>query len=261
MAPPRPWRIELARASFFLARPVQANAVGGWWQQFARSEPREYSSQPELGLSQWGGLIAEPALTAASLHLLYNENERRIDWQLRPIQPVVPPANDRQFRTIGSYWDCAPAFEQCVASWLDVIDVSITRIAFGVVLLHAPPDPGDLPAELASLLRMTEADLAGLELVDFMLQLNRRRPSIPLGAGAMVNRLSKWSVPTMRGFRFDAAANQGKPFEGETVIRLELDINSDPASAPEMLPKRLWGRHFAELAQMAREMAEKGDIA
>lgn len=251
------WRIEVARASFFLSRPVQANTPERWWGLLVGGQPKEHAAQPEQGRYQWGGEIPDPALGSAMLRLEYNSNDARVDWLLLP----APTAriDEGQFRTLGLYRDCAPAFEQRVGGWLRQIQPSVrmTRIAFGAVLLYAPADPARLFAEVSRLLPLSEQDFPSR---DFLFQANRRRGSAAFGAQSMVNRLSKWSTATLSGIDFNVATNTATQVQGETVIRLEVDINTDPASSPRELPRESLVRHFDELTAMAREIAENGDI-
>ena len=256
MSEPLNWRIEVARASFFLSRPVQPNTPEGWWQLVAGEPPREYSANPEQGRYQWGGTIPDPALESAMLRLEYNASNQRVDWLLLP-SPAAPIDN-RNFRTLGFYNDCSPEFERRIESWLrQVTTVRMTRVAFGAVLLHAPEDPKRLFAEMSILLPLKENDFSDR---DFLFQVNRRRHSGALGTASLVNRLSKWSTATVSGIDFNVATNTARQIQGETVIRLEGDINSDPESSPNQLPRDRLVHHFNELAVMAREIAENGDI-
>lgn len=255
MPEPPNWRIELARASFFLSRPVQGNTPERWWQLFTGEQPSESSANREQGRYQWSGRVPDPALGSATLRLEYNANGARVDWLLLTSPNAF--VEDGKFRTFGLYKDCSSAFEQRIESWLrQVMSVRMSRVAFGAVLLYAPDDPNRLYTSMSSLLPLSEGDFSPQ---DFLFQVNRRRRSGVIGQESWINRLSKWSTATVSGFEVNVAANTARQIQGETVIRLEVDINSDPESSPNELPPDRVVHLFRELTGMAREIAENGD--
>lgn len=156
--------------------------------------------------------------------------------------------------SMGAVEAVLTTFLPIVLKWLDGLDLIVSRIAFGVILLK-PVDTKEMGhTELARYLPFLKLPI---DSKDFFLQINR-----PLSATAaeepLTNRLSKWSVAAVHQLlirpNVDGTAKQNNA-STQYFVRLELDINTDAAwvSALSDLDSRL-----SHLVDCAANIATNG---
>src|SRR5262249_42648127 len=90
---------------------------------------------------------------------------------------------------------------------------------------------------------------------DFLYHVNRRRGSKVL-QGVQVNRISTWAK-----LNIPFSVSRGVPFRwpDRCYSAVQLDMNTAPEKV-EVLPGQLLPQVFEELAHLALEIAERGDV-
>ena len=253
MTDPIAWRTETLRASFFCsASPVPTRDASRWWASVAGVEEPQIINKASPEEGQWIGTVSPGALGSSTLHLRINSGGARVDWMAIP---ASPPPGETVFATIGQYHPCSADFARRIAGWRFGSDLRIARVAFGAVLLYRPEDPGMLMSTLDDLLPNVQVERDHL---DFLYQVNRPRNSraAPL---SKINRLTKWSIASLNEVQIQLSTGATMSrIQGETVIRLELDINTRFEGGIDTLAGSDPLDVFTELVQLADEIAMKG---
>lgn len=95
---------------------------------------------------------------------------------------------------------------------------------------------------------------------DFGYQINRRRPTKTGIPGLDINRLSKWSVVQAQPRWFNLQPGEGSIEVPEyDACRLELDMNTAAELKGDLTREQLTAL-FQELAELGKEIVEKGDV-
>jgi len=183
----------------------------------------------------------------------------RIDWLFHAPEP--DPEMDR-IPSMGDLPRVLETFCELMSRWFEVNECpTVTRLAFGAVLLYPVGDRETGYRQLAPYLPSVQLDPAGSS--DFSYQINRSRDSISGIAGLRINRLSRWSV--LRFGRISLLLRpavtelRSVPVQDHFACRLELDINTY-ADYREALGREQLPRVFQELVALGREIVANGDI-
>ena len=179
----------------------------------------------------------------------------RVDWVLRP-STVLSSRPPEGLITVGPFEGELPLFLDLSERWLQG-SASITRLAFGAVLVAKAADLVEAREKLAPLLPNVTLDVE--DVSDFLYRVNRRRV---LGSTPRVhgNRLSTWSILQGRLVAVPGnAPHQLQRTEDFHACRLELDVNTADILSSEMNGEQA-AELFKELVDIGKEIAEKGDI-
>lgn len=247
------WMVQLLRISAFPIAGVPVADPTSWWETTIGSAPDSMTNKPKEGLVQLNGQIDETA------QLVLSCQPDRIDWQLSPIEPTdLPP----DYPAIDNFETALPKFIDIINRWLEQPRPEFQRIAFGAILVKQVSNRVSGYSEIAKYLPAVKIDAEGS--TDFSYTINRPRPSTLAIEGLTINRLSKWGVAVFKMFKLPMIASEGIKLimhaaDKETYLcRLELDINTttDIAKLPNEQIKEI----FAELVNLAKEIAAQGDV-
>lgn len=243
------WVVQLLRISAFPVAGVPVADPTFWWEATIGSAPDSMTNKPKDGLVQLNGLLDDTA------QLILNCQPDRIDWQLSPVET---PDLSRKYPAIDNFETILPKFIEIINRWLELPYPELQRFALGVVLLKEVSNRVSGYKEIAKFLPAVKIDAEGS--TDFTYSINRPRASKLGIEGLTINRLSKWAVMVFKVFRFPVAAPEGVKFaDKETYLcHLELDINT--ALDMAKLPRERMKDIFAELVNLAKEIATEGDV-
>ena len=243
------WQMESVRLSVFLAGDTDPTEMK-LWEQLVGSPPEQVQSRPREHSFKEEGPFLDGLLSVET-------NRNRIDWRLNQspnnISNVLP--------ILGPYNSFGEEFRLLMHSWL-ANSPRTNRLGYGAVLLL----PAETLPEANNILNrmLTTVDIDTQNTCDFLYRVNRKRHSGCDVVGLEINRLSTWSVASISGIRIDIGPNR-KPIQrvvqlaGNTICRLELDINTAP-EFQEVLDSKIVPEVFDELVTLGNEIASKGDI-
>jgi hypothetical protein len=242
------WDAESLRMTAFLS-PLAKIGDQNWWQTLVDELPQNEISQPKTGMKQYEGIFRGDNGTEGFLVLTILPN--RIDWQLVPLPSGVPG-----FPTIGSFISSIDSFFTLMLRWLED-SPAIQRLAFGASLLKLCDEPNQGYKQLSKYLPF---DL-DLDSSDFLYQINRpRKSTVHEFSDVIINRLSTWNVSSLIQVNPSSQLALGLSSQSiQYAITLNLDINTLGQFNENLNPEQ-FKKIFKELVELAKEIAEKGDI-
>jgi hypothetical protein len=253
------WEVEVLRLTAFPAVPLDYRQ-SGWWENVVGEPPETESTQPRTSLHEEVGPLGE---SGAGLNLRIQPE--RIDWLVTKHLPGAagaPLIESASLPTFGSFESALQSIRDIAIKWFPEAP-SIQRLALGAVLLLPAANRQEGYEILGRLLPALEVDPENS--TDLSYSINRPRLSKAVGPSLRINRLSRWSVVQLVGFRLQVPTNAGdisKPLTQDselTAARLELDINTSADHRESFLPGLLVPI-LDELTEMAIEVAGKGDV-
>jgi hypothetical protein len=226
-----------------------------WWSDLTGSQPETRVSKPQVGLSQETG-------TLEGRTLVLSVQPGRVDWLLNPGPSQLEGS---EISSIGEVTSALNIFVPQMLRWLETAP-PITRLAYGATLLEPVGDTSAGYNRLAELLPAVHIDPKASS--DFLYQINRPRKSTSNIENLSVNRLSAWSVVSLRKFSISFAVGSppiipvepSQVGETATAVRIALDISTTPNFHGELPHVRL-GEIFEEFIDLAAELATRGDVA
>jgi hypothetical protein len=236
------WQLEFARLIAFPAEPALA-LTQTWWKELATEQPDDYALTRKKDGYEERGTFQDVGLSLSIDH-------QHIEWLIEPLGKFDESAE--RLPTIGPFRDKILWFASLMTPWLSKSSPPLLRLAFAGKLLQ-PADTQDEAYRALSRL------LSGVRLTpppnDFMYHVNRRR-DLRILKGLQVNRMSTWSK-----MNIIFSVPPGVPFcwPDKCYSAVQLDINTAPEKA-EVLPAKLLPHVFEELAALALEIAERGDV-
>lgn len=244
------WHVELLRFTGFPAPDAQIEQPN-WWKDVVGESSETRLIQARKGLFQDKGPYEEG-------ELLLKIEPFKIDWFYRAIQN---PEEQNTRSTLGLFHDATRIFADLMNKWFAFKDFSpLQRVAFGAIIFQ-PVESHRTGYERLSEYLGSSVKLDPEGSSDFHYQINRPRDSKTDIANLKINRLTKWSVQTIRliGFVFDVEHRNIYKGKETFACRLELDINTvpDPKSRFSTVECQAV---FDELVQLALEISQKGDI-
>jgi hypothetical protein len=245
------WQVEILRLTAFPQSTFQLKDLD-LWSQVTGQPPAEKITRIRLGAQRELGPILGGIL-------ITDLQPNRIDWVLTSAEEREP--TETGFSTIAAFSELLPPFVELMIKWLNSSSCpSLQRLAFGAVLIIPIDTKDEGYHKLSTYLPGVQLDPK--DSFDFLYQINRPRKSVSKTEGLFINRLSKWSVSKVQRLQLsvrptsDVLSSNIPPY---FACRLEVDINtSQDFKGP--LPQRLLPNIFQELADLARQIAEKGDI-
>ncbi len=244
------WLSEVFRLTSFFRNSDRLD-TSKWWETVVGELPDNRNAQPKIGVFQDQGPYE-------SGQLIMSAQPGRVDW-------LFIPSFDKQIGMpnlleLPPYHSKKELFLQIVDRWFEICPPTI-RVAYGLVLNKPVSDKKSGYRELSKYLSTIQMDPENSS--DFLYQINRRRLSknIP---GLQLNRLSKWTVASaeITQIPIGAVIIPTADSNQQTNIRfarLELDINT-AQEFTKTIPNENISSIFIELAELADEIAELGDI-
>jgi hypothetical protein len=235
-----PWQIGDLRLTAFLSPgPSPAGpAKGKQWEELVGERPENRVSRNFDTEAEENGPFGPGG------YLSYVRSPRGIQWMLGRQSNHEKPGTS----FLGA--QVLTPFEELMCRWL--LDCpALQRLAFGAALYLPVKDRREGYRELENRLKLgiKYAENEG----DFLYQYNRRRTSVTVPE-LQVNRLSKW---TWVG---EVHIKDGKLVEPpESACLLEVDVNTVP-EFQGTLPHDRRVPLFAEMVEMAVEIAQRGDV-
>ncbi len=237
------WQLEFVRLVAFPAD-LRPSTDQDWWKDAASEIPDDFVSTRKKHTREDRGSCQGTVLSLTV-------NPSRVEWLVQPIGE----SGDGPIRlpTLGLLHEKVDWFVELVNPWLADSCPPLMRLAFHGKLLQAAATQREGYKILSRFLPKVDLEP---NPNDFLLQINRRTNSTVVD-GLGLNRVSTWSKLNVA-----FAVQPGTPFKWPEACygALELDVNTAP-EFPGPLPSRLLPRLFRELASLAVEIAERGDVA
>jgi len=221
-----------------------------WWRDLTGEEPesvRKVVLREDRGAFQ-GGLLV---LTIDPVRVVWTALPTSPDLNFQPgTLPALRPFPE------SSGW-----FLRLMQRWLRDSCPEINRLGFSARLARVAPSGREEAYRLLD--EYLPAVQVSPDTHDFQYRINRKRSSAVGIEGLRINRLSAWScVKFQVQIQTQLESGQTGPplsVEGPFSCVVELDVNTEPEFG-KPLPHDKLPELFAELVQLAAEIAEKGDV-
>jgi hypothetical protein len=250
-APPsvESWQTHYVR---LIAFPVEP-AYGGqqsWWEQLTGSPPDNSADQRQKRTREESGVYA-------GANLVLSIDQLRITWTAAA-DPAIPEEAQQGLPSIGPFTERGAWFVDLMQRWLASCP-PVTRLAFVADLIQPAESRVASYRLLDRYLRHVELDHEGSD--SFLYRINRPTTSESIPALA-INRLTTWAALRMDFLR--AAGTLGAPMiqterSDWNAARVEMDINTAPDFSGGPLPQDRLAAVYAEMAEMALQIASSGD--
>lgn len=242
------WYVEMLRVTAFSADTSVIETE--WWEKLMPKEP------PEKRLSRPKEKIYRDEGAFEKGKLILNITVPRTDW----LYTAADLNKDKELPIIDQFNKIGNNFYKLIKDWLRIC-TPVNRLAFGAILLQPVENKEEGYNRMSQYL--THIQLDPVSSSDFLYQINRPRQSDYVDH-LSVNRLSKWSVVTLRTLHFqldsnDRTASSVSSYNGSSACRLEIDINTSQEFSGEFSEEELL-KLFDELIALANEISVYGDI-
>jgi hypothetical protein len=241
------WQVESLRFTLFRATP--SKAVIPLWETLTREKPDKVELQPRANIITEQGTLVLGSLTHTS-------DPFRAEWTLSPSQEQQ--RRSTSFPTLGSFHQMKDQFLKMMTDWLTSEATPQTnRIALGSISLIIHDNRPSAYRQLTTFLHHVQIDIDNS--TDFSYQINRPIEST-VQSDLTINRLSKWSAPTLFGIGFLVRQKPQviEQANSHAATRLELDINTSQYRQ-NPLPKEQLVPLLQELSHLADQIATEGD--
>lgn len=215
-----------------------------WWQAVVGTDPEDIAQSPKKQTGSVEGRHGDGKL-------MLKVEPGRLDWLLVPTDAAVEDAlRDGDIPSIGAAEDVAATFSTVVEKFLVLDNLPVVgRIAFGAILLHEESSRDTAYERIA--------DYVPVQLpqgcADFLFQVNRPTPSSSGVDGLIVNRLTKWSVASLKVQNSAGMVAISSQF----YFRVELDMNTSPSFKAE-IPRDKLKDVYQELLRSGMQIATGG---
>ena len=238
------WQVEHLRLTV-LGDTATIDPVAAW-RGIAGTDPEVVTNQPKVGMAQAQGKLDEQRRLALQVQ------DRRIDWLLGPANVESLPTEG--FFAIGVLPAALDEFSRLLGTWLRTWH-DCQRLALAGVMHQPQPDRIAGYKQIQQYLPSVALDP---ESSDFLYQINRARSSRTGIPDLRLNRLTKWSVAMLTRLSGSDLTRLSE-VDHRHACRLEFDINT-AADFPGPIPAGAFPALLAEFADLARELAERGDV-
>lgn len=238
------WQPINLRMTVFLSPKVEYNQLKSW-QDHIGEAPEESKSQPRTGVLEEFGRYKKGMLE-------FKKEPGRIDWNYNTILDLTLSKESSSLPTLGSLTEAInDVFNPCMLTWLKESCGSISRLALGGQFIL----PCNTHREAYQLLdRCLPSVKVDPETSDFSYNINRKRVSLKYDIDELIiNRISRWNA--IRHSMKIGNVDKGTMFSSVC----SLDINTDQDYNNE-IPNDYFEKLFYELAEMKKEILDKGDI-
>jgi hypothetical protein len=250
LPPVSTWLVGTLRLTAFASPTARVSGVN-WWHDIV-------GKPSEAKLTQAGAGEVE-AGHYRNGNLILTVNPTRIDWQYTGQTDPAKVVSGISDITVGRLPETLSTFVNLMTKWLGLKSIPpVVRLAFGAVLVR--PEKSE-EAVYESLSRYIPVDQLSGDIAEFLYQINRRRYSGVQIPGLRINRLSKWSLIQVQQ-QIASAITPSAVYHAPALYGalLELDMNT-VAEFQGKLPRLRLPKLWAELANLGKEIAEKGDIS
>lgn len=238
---PMSWNARSLRLTIFPA------AEGNWpsWSDVT-------GAPAETSLTRAGLIQEEGAFADGQLSLL-----RQIPLRLDLIYSAVlspTPESAGGPQSVGQL-DAALVVFNPLANYFLVSAPRMLRVAFGLQLVKPSRSRVEAYDILSASICSSKFDFENAQ--EFSYQINRPRKSTGVDSNLILNRLSKWSAMIERLVIEDLSSGRVATANESYGASLEIDVSTAvDRGEPLQNPAELYG----ELAQLAVEISEKGDV-
>jgi len=247
------WQVENLRLTAFPGPSVAPIQETNWWADIMGHQPENSIHRRRQGILRQSGQFEDG-------QLVLQIQPDRITWLFAPREETEEEISDLPI--IGPFNEMLDIFLPRMHSWFELENTpSLSRLAFGAVFLYPVDSVQEGYQYLNRFLPFIESgNIEGAS--DFSYQINRPRDTNTEIEGLEINRLSKWSVITVRHINvtMSPASARVLPRREISACRLQLDVNTHQEFDGELIPKQL-PEVFNELVEFGREIASDGDIA
>jgi hypothetical protein len=238
------WQVQNLRVTVFVAK-AAIETQQRWWQALFETPAEKITSQPKQFLHEEQGSIENGRLSLSI-------QPGRIDWRL--IVPFNLTEAIDHISTIGHFSEALSIFTAPMNTWFTICP-PFRRIAFGATLIQPTNGHASAYQLLSKYLHSVRLDPRSS---DFSYQINFPRESKLGIPGLRINRLMRWNALRMQ-LELATPESRLEPPPPRYASGLELDINTVPEFSTENLSVR-YSEMFSELVDLAKEIAEKGEI-
>jgi hypothetical protein len=222
-----------------------------WWSTIVGDLPDKRTEQPRIAAKIDEGSYENGRLSLTVL-------PTRIDWQLVSKVALENPIKTIEDISLGRVPEAIKVFQDLMNRWLKLIDTSLVRLAFGIVLVQPAENKEDAYKLLS---KYIPYEIPLEEASDFLFQINRPRNTKSGISNLKINRLSKWSVLMFQQEITDLTNPKSRYNSPELFsVRLELDINSSGDYEDELATES-FAKLFQEFIELGQEIASNGDLA
>jgi len=242
------WIVESLRVSVFFVPPGLAN-FDPLLATIVGVEPEEVTERPKISKSEVG--------RASSGHIFLTQQPDRIDLVLGA-RADQAPSEDVGFFNVGPYEKAKETLYEPAKRLVEFQGASISRVAFGVILLANVSDRVEGYKMLASLLPSVKVDPINTE--EMVWQINRPRGSAVLNT-MKINRISKWRVLSAQRMLFQLSPQASVAATTSPIISaVKADLETNTPVSEAALPKDRLKDILEELWFAAEELSVKGDV-
>jgi hypothetical protein len=242
---PLSWTCETIRLSLFSSEAVRLSTEN-WKQLTGQNEPEEEqkgSGRHVFASAMIGGQLSLGAIA------------NRCDCILSPI-PNQAEMPDDYVPSVGQWPSALEKFQKLTEPFLEKLPFPVTRIAFAPVLLRPSKDRLEAYKTLVSLVKSIKQPPENMQ--DLLFRINWPKTSTAEN-GLTLNRLTTWSVQQYQLQVLVPDGNSPSAFGHATVLRFELDHNTDqkrvtPFDAARVVPI------YRELTNLALQNALEGEV-
>ena len=248
----RGWEVNTLRLTTFVGPDFDVHPDIPWWNQVVEHDAEESRSRRSTGeLLESGSFEGK--------QLVLDIKPGRADWRFSAL--AGPPGElPEVLPTIGPLDDLLPPFLKLTEKWLEVCP-TVTRMAFGVVLIKPVPDRETGYSVIDTFL--PDINIDPENSFDFLYQINRPRNSRSGIGGLKRNRLSKWGVLATTLVKVTGGGGGAGIMQNAQPLRffcrLELDMSTD-LEFSEGFSRDNRPAVFRELVDLGHQIAEEGDI-
>jgi hypothetical protein len=238
------WQVESLRASLFSARDIPISDED-WRAIYGQSD--NYSRQ-----SMQGGYIYSAKFGDSQLSL--SNINRRVDI-IQSASPPVEPTNVA-FPSVGAWDAVRDRFATMAKAWIVRKEISVARIAFGVILLAPMDSKIHAYDTLKALLSSVKVDSENMR--DLLYRINWPSTSGVVDT-LLLNRITSWSALEFYLARVELGAVPSTIAQDRGyALRLEIDNNTDSAQS-EPFDNRKVIPILQELISLASESVVNGE--
>lgn len=220
----RAWQVEFLRFTFIGLSEESVRCLGDMEGIFGITPDTETSKNQQMSRT------AEAPWRDGRLSVIAQPS--RIDI-------IYSPANAAQdafsFPTAGDFFEVG---SELLSMLKPVSGLKVGRIACGGVALRTVGSVKEGYGILGDMLPFVRFED---DMKEFSIQINRPKQS----GGILINRLSKWSVASLKFVQFDSAKGAMQAFDGESAVRLEFDVNNS-----DMTPVSDGADHYCFLCEL-----------
>ncbi|WP_064033946.1 hypothetical protein [Methylosinus sp. R-45379] len=240
------WIVETLRVSLFSTHTIDISNAD--WTKITGQDEAE-TQKKALGRRTMTGPYRNAILNLSA-------SGNRSDCIVTPRFPTPDAIEENYIPSVGAWPSVCESFVEDTATWVTNSDVSISRIAFGAVLLGRCESREQAYRYLLGSLKSVKGDPERMAEVIFRVNWPLKSDTVE---NLVINRITQWSVLEVRvqlAIDFTNSTIETAPM---FVVRLELDHSTD-AQRSEPFDRDSVPLIYRELVQLAFENAKEGEL-